>query len=452
MQTPIRTGEVAVTPRGDRGSQRPGTAALGADDPSGGHPSGRPRIATRWSRVSRVPRRVAVTPRGDRGSQPACCREGGSRRRVAVTPRGDRGSQRRVAGIAVIEAKPWRSPLGATEDRNLSCSPLCAAGVGCGGHPSGRPRIATTGYACSTRAMARWRSPLGATEDRNVIAGMTRSGKGVVAVTPRGDRGSQRYIGGAVLALAEGWRSPLGATEDRNRILCGLACQPHVAVTPRGDRGSQPQRSRAQPLRGRVAVTPRGDRGSQPRLRTGGRARLVVAVTPRGDRGSQPETGPQLRAENRVAVTPRGDRGSQPEVRHHRSSQHPGGGHPSGRPRIATPGTPSPPRSTRAWRSPLGATEDRNPVVVATGRHQPVWRSPLGATEDRNAALYALARVAGEWRSPLGPTEDRNRGYGDQAMRSCRVTVVLRGDRGSQRGVPRLVHDPRQVAVTPRGD
>ncbi len=61
------------------------------------------------------------------------------------------------------------------------------------------------------------------------------------------------------------------------------------------------------------------------------------------------------------------------------------------------------------WRSPSGASEDRNstPGTPTVGR--PAWRSPAEATEDRNAQLY---RDGASIRA---------------------LAVALRGDRGSQR-------------------
>lgn len=62
---------------------------------AGGRPSGRPRIAT--TPAARMPRRGV---------------------RVAVVLRGDRGSQRRERLRVVADRDCWRSPSGATEDRN----------------------------------------------------------------------------------------------------------------------------------------------------------------------------------------------------------------------------------------------------------------------------------------------------------------------------------------------
>ena len=110
------------------------------------------------------------------------------------------------------------------------------------------------------------------------------------------------------------------------------------------------------------------------------------------------------------------------------------------------------------WRSPSGATEDRNTAVTVAGSVARVWRSPSGATEDRNDQGDGLTpHIAREvavalwgdrgsqrvtplrhlprhrmWRSPSGATEDRNYNVMNRRYSLVCVAVALWGDRGSQ--------------------
>src|SRR5699024_102962 len=278
---------------------------------------------------------------------------------MAVTLRGDRGSQPGSAPRRRSGRRLWRSPFGATEDRNMTVTAACIAD-GYGGHPSGRPRIATTGPCSTCWSTRSWRSPFGATEDRNFSA-------------PVGPDGWP------------GWRSPFGATEDRN-IRGGSEYDEDVnmADTLRGDRGSQlDHRGPARPRRA-MAVTLRGDRGSH--LLHGPWDALG------GTDGGHPSGRPRI-ATTRGLV-------SASHIRH--------GGHPSGRPRIATL-RPTPRSSLHVrWRSPFGATEDRNYTWLGLGAPDVPWRSPFGATEDRNVSALAITCIVGI------------------------MAVTLRGDRGSQ--------------------
>ena len=400
-------GLVAVALRGDRGSQRLRRPACCCPRRSGGRPPGRPRIATRrWSGRSRLRRRGGRPP---------------GRPRIATCPWTE----------SAPAARQWRSPSGATEDRNISRATPSVVCVGWRS-PSGATEDRNHPSSSTRRSARRWRSPSGATEDRNTRCSGRHLSRRRVAVALRGDRGSQplprgprlhphrrggRPPGRPRIATRPGsppwpgaarWRSPSGATEDRNaggdHGVDGLLWRsPSGATEDRNAASSSSSRADSD-----VAVTLRGDRGSQQHLLDERGVRGAVAVALRGDRGSQ-RAGPRAVGERRrVAVTLRGDRGSQRRPR--RPVPHPlqRGGRPPGRPRIATR-RPSPPlRRPCRWRSPSGATEDRNVVGLAADLVDAVWRSPSGATEDRNAMCSR------SWPASSG------------------VAVALRGDRGSQ--------------------
>ncbi len=136
---------------------------------SGGRPPGRLRIATGgegngWcggaSGGGRPPGRLRIAT---------------SKRRATATP-----------------SPAWRSPSGATEDRNDSLSLGGRLALECGGRPPGRLRIATCPACWRSQVRSWWRSPSGATEDRNSVP----------CQPPYAD--------------LRRWRSPSGATEDRN--------------------------------------------------------------------------------------------------------------------------------------------------------------------------------------------------------------------------------------------
>ncbi|KQX77040.1 MULTISPECIES: hypothetical protein [unclassified Streptomyces] len=85
----------------------------------------------------------------------------------------------------------WRSPLGATEDRN----------------------DAWTTYTPTWTV--RWRLPFGATEDRNhIVAGPIMDKLARLAVALQGDRGSQRRTRAALAGRELVWRSPFGVTDS----------------------------------------------------------------------------------------------------------------------------------------------------------------------------------------------------------------------------------------------
>ncbi|WDF43496.1 hypothetical protein PBV52_45310 [Streptomyces sp. T12] len=76
----------------------------------------------------------------------------------------------------------------------------------------------------------------------------------------------------------------------------------------------------------------------------------------------------------------------------------------------------------------------------------------LRVTEDRNGALMRQLHVWFGWRSPFGATEDRNFATFTAVAIAWDVAVVLRGDRGSQPR-HRERHRPwRAVAIALRGD
>ncbi len=87
------------------------------------------------------------------------------------------------------------------------------------------------------------------------------------------------------------------------------------------------------------------------------------------------------------------------------------------------------------WRSPSGATEDRNVHGDRVVDAHPPWRSPSGATEDRNQDLYGWAGHLRWWRSPSGATEDRN------------PPAWWRGARGSGWRSPSGATEDRNVAT-----
>jgi hypothetical protein len=68
------------------------------------------------------------------------------------------------------------------------------------------------------------------------------------------------------------------------------------------------------------------------------------------------------------------------------------------------------------------------------------WRSPFGATEDRNETPAAYMRRTTPWRSSLKETEDRNAPFAARWDAEAAVAVAFWGDRGLQRQLqPRWV-------------
>ncbi|WP_442809611.1 CRISPR-associated endonuclease Cas1 [Streptomyces sp. NBC_01335] len=117
-------------------------------------------------------RRVATSgATEDRNSATATC--AGERPVVAVALRGDRGWQRLV-GLVTRAGRcgGGRSPDGRGSQRDTQGAAQTARGMR--RSPSGRPRTVTPGGRCSGPPTTRWRSPSGATEDRNFIAHQDR--------------------------------------------------------------------------------------------------------------------------------------------------------------------------------------------------------------------------------------------------------------------------------------
>jgi hypothetical protein len=83
---------------------------------------------------------------------------------------------------------------------------------------------------------------------------------------------------------------------------------------------------------------------------------------------------------------------------------------------------------TPAWRLPFEAAEDRNTGLVAAVAALLAWWWPSGATEVATGSGTA-DRIGRYWRSPSGATEDRN--YDDSTLDdiNTELTVALQGDR-----------------------
>ena len=258
----------------------------------------------------------------------------------------------------------WRSPSGATGDRTTLPAPTLTDRLRGGGRPPVRPRIATSAVNASAPSTRAWRSPSGATEDRNNLTDEASPLSQIVAVALRGDRGSQRRRPQLRRPPHQGGGRPPGRPRIATTRSCARSPPATVAVALRGDRGSQPRPGDAAVAAAAVAVALRGDRGSQPRhSRDVARRRLewrspsgatedrnglalsidqqavIVAVALRGDRGSQPLRSRNHGQRGRVAVALRGDRGSQRAVRPYGAGPTGRGGRPPGRPRIATTGS-----------------------------------------------------------------------------------------------------------------
>ncbi len=257
------------------------------------------------------------------------------------------------------------------------------------------------------------------------------------------------------------WRSSLGAIENRN-----LDEDPDddeyardLAVVPRGDRESQPSRIRSVETRAGAGGRPSGRSriatiGHACRMQGGGgsggrpsgRSRIATsAPTPqcrwrtrwRSSLGAIENrnmfwSGPSSRW-LLLAVVPRGDRESQLRGVGESRQDALAGGRPSGRSRIAT----SRPRWARppapAWRSSLGAIENRNRIVNVT-------QDPSGSTGGRPSGR---SRIATPWETPTpsgsgpgGRPSGRSRiatPWGCPRSRlSSLLAVVPRGDRESQ--------------------
>ncbi len=225
---------------------------------------------------------------------------------MAVALWGDRGSQRSGDRCGDEGSAGWRSPFGATEDRNNSGCTYATTGRPGGGRPPGRPRIATA------RAPARCRRPR------------------LLAVALRGDRGSQwRLQAGGVRQEPPGGRPPGRPEIATYYPAYVIAVTPELAVILWGDRGSQPtrrQRTRLgrRPWRssfgatedhnliypagglviGRLAVSLWGDRGSQ--------LRRVERADDAGCAGGRLPGRPRIAARNRCTTRPSTPSGGRP--------------------------------------------------------------------------------------------------------------------------------------------
>ncbi|SUP60787.1 Uncharacterised protein [Streptomyces griseus] len=247
-----------------------------------------------------------------------------------------------LAFVSTQTTKPpgqpgWRSPSGATEDRNLSYSGASQEAAAGGGRPPGRPRIATAACCSSSTPYPPWRLPSGATEDRNWLNTCPSAPGGRGWRSPSGATEDRNDQLGCTHVQVREWRSPSGATEDRNRpsglLVPGGACggrppgRPRIATRPWSNRstpvtwwrspsGGTEDRNSPDDRWGRrsavVAVALRGGRGSQPILGMGGFAGLECGGRPPG----RPRIATPLRettspSSSSVAVALRGDRGSQ---------------------------------------------------------------------------------------------------------------------------------------------
>ena len=187
---------LAAALRGGRGSQLHRHWPEHVTAPTGGRPSGRPRIATA----------PVAAPR----SRPCAWRPPFG----AAEDRNVLGDPRLVA-----EGCDWRPPFGAAEDRNppvSSARPSAAAWRPPFGAAEDRNPLPTSAYVRVTH----WRPPFGAAEDRNGPPGSGKTSRLVLAAALRGGRGSQLHPGPDHRAAARHWRSPFGAAEDRNRRPC----------------------------------------------------------------------------------------------------------------------------------------------------------------------------------------------------------------------------------------
>ncbi|MGA6157426.1 hypothetical protein ACPEIC_29195 [Stenotrophomonas sp. NPDC087984] len=185
-----------------------------------------------------------------------------------------------------------------------------------------------------------WRSPLRAIEDRNVIIEISRYQGGVVAVTLRDDRGSQRRAWAPAVMGRVAWRSAFGATEGRNGQTVVREVRGETEWRSRRPRATDDRNCKDGSYRRvviDVAVAFRGDRGSQPRGERRG-----LDLVPGGGRP------PAATEDRNIAQSTSGDQYDQVAVALRR------------RPRIATPSTGRGPTASREWRSPSGAAEDRN--------------------------------------------------------------------------------------------
>ncbi len=219
-----------------------------------------------------------------------------------------------------------------------------------------------------------WRSPSGATEDRNPFWAWAASPALSVAVALQGGRGSQRPCERRPAPHPPAWRSPSGGTEDRNGNVRrnheghreGGGCpsgRPRIATARAQPNRTPPPSGGRPPGRPRIATC--APQGCRSRRRRGGRppGRPRIATV-------QPALG---KADScRVVVALRGGQGSQQE-HGGATREHPQEWRSSSRATEDRNMTADRAHSVRIrWRSSSGATEDRN--QVGDGRHGAVVR------------------------------------------------------------------------------
>ena len=186
-------------------------------------------------------------------------------------------------------------------------------------------------------------------------------------------------------------------------------------------------------------------------------------------------TGLPAEDEQRVAAVLRGGRGSQRDVQQQGVCGASSGGRPPGRPRIATPTSPSYALAP-TWRPSSGAAEDRNanspPLITSCMSVAAVLRGGRGSQRRSLANPGARGAVAAVlrggrgsqlgsqvdltahiavWRPSSGAAEDRNTYPGRYPVNGSNVAAVLRGGRGSQLDPPRQIVTAVDVAAVLRG-
>jgi hypothetical protein len=199
----------------------------------------------------------------------------------------------------------------------------------------------------------RWRSPSKRSRTTTDQWGSRIPGPGLL-IALRGDRGSQLLVHQRVRRLRAGWRPSCEATEDCNGPMdYPTTVRVSLAVALRGPPRIAPECRTAGCTRARLRRSSSG----RPRIATARHGNafcawlFMAARTPRRAVGANRAAGGR----------PPGGRGSQPHAAVARNRpDHVGGGHPSGRPRIATTWPPTEPALTARRRSPSMATGDRN--------------------------------------------------------------------------------------------
>ena len=458
-----RGGHPPGRPRIATRSRRPlrGAVAIG-----GGHPPGWPRIATL---PSGVPRPCRIAGGGHPPGWPRIATSPATARACSSTPGGGHPPGWPRIATPIQRGAPdrspwWRPSSGVAEDRNIhSRGPTAMSPWGGGGHPPGWPRIATR----TTRTPA---------TTTGSVAAILRGGRGSQPVQFGGEilravggghppgwpRIATGYMVGGPVAGAVAWRPSSGVAEDRNypckpgifaatyewRPSSGVAedrnassaaavsASPSVAAILRGGRGSQHHQVLLLQEHHQVAAILRGGRGSQPvPLNPPSTRRAGVAAILRGGRGSQRALAVlHARLRDEVAAILRGGRGSQLCI------------------------CLRLPAACLGWRPSSGVAEDRNThsttsyIDAPGGGHPPGW--PRIATTPSPGSSAAATPVAAILRGGRGSQHRSHRdrrhsqlpGGGHPpgwpriatispatSMTCCPVAAILRGGRGSQR-------------------